>query len=156
MYRLSLRASRYKVSHHLCAKFDINGEIVLHRWHHRRDELQENEQRMVNLNLRAIFKRHIEQMLHDISMLARVNTQLLDSQMRMSFISHGLFGVFIHDIFEHFRLAQRQIVFSVSAKPESRSVIVKIICNCQLVVSSLNLWGCYRFKIVLGLLFGFF
>lgn len=72
----------------------------------------------------------------------------------MSFKSDSLMCIVRHDVLKHFLLCQDVTILTVALKPESRSLMVKVICYAEIVHShSFNVFICFNHCFVAEIIF---
>jgi len=135
-------------------QLQLNREVVLDGRNDTGDELEEEEHVELDAWLTAVVSDLIADLLHHGSVVAWMYTELLTSLLRMRLESDSLVGIVCHDVHKHLLLSQDVTFLAVTKEPKSRCLVVKVICNAQVVLSNfLNCVSSVDFHVIAEVIF---
>ena len=123
-----------KCTARLSLELEVDREIILDCWHHAAYEFQEDEKGLSHLRFTAVRLYSINNCLHNLGVVAWMNTRLLHVNMRVLLHGHGLLGIVGGDVLKYFSLSQRVAILVLHhlralAVVVRRSAIVSVVHN---------------------------
>ena len=107
--------------------------------HDRTHKFKKNHQTLVRLYWLPFGLRLVNEPFHDIRMLTRMNSQHSAIQIRHSLFSYSFIVVLWINVLKNLFWCQRCAIQVISLYPQSRCMVVFIICNVNLILSEILL-----------------
>lgn len=111
----------------LSLELEVDREIILDCWHHAAYEFQEDEKGLSHLRFTAVRLYSINNCLHNLGVVAWMNTRLLHVNMRVLLHGHGLLGIVGSDVLKYFSLSQRVAILVVACEPQPWRLRIEIV-----------------------------
>lgn len=87
------------------------------RWHHTRDELQEEEQAIFDAALASVRLNLVDHCFHHSRVVAWMDAKLVARELGVALERDCLLGVVSHDVLEHLCLREKAAILAVALEP---------------------------------------